>query len=261
MSNGKHGIVPLVHSTNMTIMTFTSKLALALTAVATSSTALSIRDTDVQCITQQEMVDAIDAWTNAVYQVGEGYRDNGCDGALPAAEGAIAAAYAYEYATVHFKPTVTTAEPGVVMRPTAGGALSYFVGECAGDEHIEGDGGFGISGGTGWTEIVWGDGEEGTSGGVVNGTEGANGLVANFTAEYGAGGAAPFTFSTDDSNCEQAIASGPMCFRNENAAVCVDKTFVYTRSPSNETLPILMTVHHSSSAVEGSGNSKAEYEN
>ena len=94
---------------------------------------------------------AQDAWEGAIKAIGAawigemtgGIPDMDCEAALAAARGALDAAYGYEVnGKVMFKPTVTT-EPDT-FRNTYESALSYFVGECAGDDRVGNDNGFAL---------------------------------------------------------------------------------------------------------------------
>ena len=88
------------------------------------------------CLTNDDIRAAQDAWAGAVKAIGEAWRSDLEGGleectAAEVAQGAIDAAYAYHLdVPVLFKPTYT--QDPHTFRNDAAGALSYFVGDCAG---------------------------------------------------------------------------------------------------------------------------------
>ena len=71
---------------------------------------------------------------------------------IGAAEKAAGDLYAYGREKVLFKPTKAAEVP---FRPTAGEAMSYFVGGKAVDGGYDEDGGFAINGGKGFKKVVY----------------------------------------------------------------------------------------------------------
>merc|ERR1719512_312886 len=71
---------------------------------------------------------------------------------MQVANDAAANLYAYGKSTVLFKPTKAAEHP---FRPTATGALSYFVGGDNVDGGYSEDGGFAHNVGKGWSEVEW----------------------------------------------------------------------------------------------------------
>ena len=92
-------------------------------------------------ITERELADARQTWGNALIAISKAFEEEGIDAARVVANGALDAAYGFAAnGKVLFKPTVTT-EPDT-FRNTYEGALSYFVGECAGEDRVGDDKGF-----------------------------------------------------------------------------------------------------------------------
>merc|ERR1719201_2562105 len=60
--------------------------------------------------------------------------------------------YGYGFGDVLFKPTKAADVP---FRPTAGEAMSYFVGGSNVDDGYDEDAGFAINGGKGWSKVVF----------------------------------------------------------------------------------------------------------
>ena len=77
-------------------------------------------------ISQAQVLQAQQAWCNALLSISRAYRTGGFAQARAVAEKVLDQAYGYEYGPVAFKPTLTS---GVqTFRPTKEGALAYFVG-------------------------------------------------------------------------------------------------------------------------------------
>ena len=169
-----------------------------------------------------------------------------CTTAKTEAQGVIATAYAYGVpdVTVQFKPTLTVAP--YVYRPTAEGALSYFIGPCVcpgavdissvnnetcgmSDGYFAPDAGFAFGPDfTGWKEVTYG-------GTAKGGKEGTN-----------------FWYNLGGKFCHDPTAQGPLCFTPEDgsAPTCVDKTFGFVPNPDpNGALKALLSTHHSSAQM------------
>lgn len=177
------------------------------------------------CITNAEVRTAVDAWGQALVDIGAAYRENGCLAAVETASGVLETAYAYgsdQKGTVNFKPTLTTSPN--TFRPTFHGALSYFVGEqCmveAGlDGRVRGDDGFALN-------------REG------KGFRSPDTSHAAFTVQTGGAfchvAMVQFTFRAAAFNGDLTAGTG------------VDKSFVYTRGPGGG---LQIALHHSSEKV------------
>ena len=188
------------------------------------------------CITQAEIDASQSAWAGALESIGRAWTGNdpqenaqNCEAAKSAAEGALAAAYAYESPNVSkvlFKPTLTSG--AYTFRDDRAGALSYFVGECAGKDHIKQDGGFAL--------------------GYSVATQGDRSTYMGF--EKVRFHAMSYQISTDPLSpfCHAALAQGKMTItsRLTGEAITVDKTFAYVKNPSSDGAPLLLTAHHSS---------------
>jgi len=98
-----------------------------------------IKQNNRHTITENEVLAAQRAWADGVVAVGKAYMEGGDYKALATA--AASQLYAYDYDPVLFKPTRCVDKQ---FRPTPLDALSYFIGEAAGDCHISEDGGFAI---------------------------------------------------------------------------------------------------------------------
>jgi len=172
-----------------------------------------------------------------------------CAQAKTEASAVIATAYAYEVpnVTVQFKPTLTVAPH--VYRPTAAGALSYFIGPCVcpgavdissaypadsetcgeSEGYYAPDDGFAFGPDwTGWKEVTYG-------GTAKGGKEGTN-----------------FWYNLGGEFCHAATAQGPLCFTptDGSAPTCVDKTFGFVPNPDpNGALKALLSTHHSSAQM------------
>jgi len=97
-----------------------------------------------QCITEQEVVEAQQAWGNGIVKIGQAY-SNGEDH-VEAASNHINQFYAYDLSSVLFKPTLASVDQ---FRSSFDGALSYFVG---GNPSYEEDKGFALKP---WTKVRW----------------------------------------------------------------------------------------------------------
>lgn len=141
-----------------------SRVSLLLAAATCVTTALAYADTalaDVnppvaapvtfktsvinRSITESEVLAAQKAWGDALVAISTTYDTKGIGAARALAEKVIDQAYAYQFAPVLFKPTLTVAPQ--VFRPTRAGALAYFVG---GDPNFPLDKGFALNG---WRKV------------------------------------------------------------------------------------------------------------
>jgi hypothetical protein len=107
-------------------------------------------DTDTYTITELEVFKAQADWGNAIKRISEVYLAGGdFVGAAGSAAGEL---YGYGHSKVLFKPTKAAEFP---FRPTAGEAMSYFVGGKVVDGGYTEDAGFAINGGKGWSNVVF----------------------------------------------------------------------------------------------------------
>ena len=101
-------------------------------------------------ITEPEVEQLQAAWANAIKTCSKIYKEGGdYVGAAAEAAGEL---YGYEFDQVLFKPTKAAEYP---FRPTAGEAMSYFVGGKAVEKGYEEDGGFAINGGKGFSKVIF----------------------------------------------------------------------------------------------------------
>lgn len=109
-------------------------------------TGQSLKPTEaqMQCITEQEVVAAQEAWGKGIVNIGKVYSEGG--DYRKAAADHINKFYAYDQSLVLFKPTLASVEQ---FRPSFDGALSYFVG---GNASYPEDKGFAIKP---WTNVRW----------------------------------------------------------------------------------------------------------
>ena len=106
------------------------------TTVAPSSLKTAIVN---RAITESEVLAAQKAWGDALVSISITYDKAGKDAAKALAGKVIDEAYGYQFGTVLFKPTLTSAPQ--TFRTTRAGALSYFVG---GDPAFPMDKGFAL---------------------------------------------------------------------------------------------------------------------
>ena len=95
-------------------------------------------------ISEQEILDAQQAWGQGIVNIGKVFMDNGDYRA--AAEKHINEFYNYQEGTVLFKPTLVSEKQ---FRTDFDGALSYFVG---GNDYYPEDNGFAIKP---WSDVRW----------------------------------------------------------------------------------------------------------
>ena len=110
----------------------------------TGSVAASATQYSNQCITEQEVVAAQQAWGNGIVEIGRVYSDEG--DYVTAAADHINQFYGYDLGLVLFKPTLAADEQ---FRGSFDGALSYFVGK---NPSYPEDKGFALKP---WTKVRW----------------------------------------------------------------------------------------------------------
>ncbi|MGB3472484.1 MAG: phosphoribosyl-AMP cyclohydrolase [Erythrobacter sp.] len=98
----------------------------------------------LKCISEQEVVEAQQAWGEGIVKIGKVFSEGG--DYRKAAADHISEFYAYDQSLVLFKPTLASVEQ---FRPSFDGALSYFVG---GNPSYPEDKGFAI---TPWSKVRW----------------------------------------------------------------------------------------------------------
>lgn len=127
-------------------------------------------------ITEREIENAQNEWGAALIQISKDFDKKGIRAATKTANKVIDAAYAYQFGTVLFKPTLT--EGDHTFRTTREGALSYFVG---GSKKFPQDTGFALKG---WREFsfqnagVYIDGDKAVTMGKVNLVDSKGGLTS-----------------------------------------------------------------------------------
>ena len=132
-----------------TFFSLSAVTACATTSSAPASPAIYSQD----CITEQEVVAAQQAWGKGIVQIGEVYSSGG--DVRKAAADHINAFYGYDLSLVLFKPTLASQEQ---FRASFDGALSYFVG---GNPSYPEDKGFALKP---WTRVRW------SNAGIMNNT-------------------------------------------------------------------------------------------
>jgi hypothetical protein len=113
--------------------------ALAQVQVARSTPAVAGTMVMNTNISQAQVMQAQQAWCDALLSISRAYRSGGFSQARATAEKVLDQAYGYGYGPVAFKPTLTSGAQ--TFRPTKQGALAYFVG---GDPAYPNDKGFAI---------------------------------------------------------------------------------------------------------------------
>jgi hypothetical protein len=101
-------------------------------------------------MTEADVIACQDAWANAIKTCSKIYLEKG--DYVGAAAGAAGELYGYGHSEVLFKPTKAKDYP---FRPTAGEAMSYFVGGGVVEDGYAEDGGFAINGGKGFSDVVF----------------------------------------------------------------------------------------------------------
>jgi len=103
-----------------------------------------------QPICEHEVYSAQYSWARSIEEISTSYLQDG--DFVSVAERAANDLYIYGHSDVLFKPTKAKE---VQFRPTASGAMSYFVGGNAVADGITEDKGFAINGGNGWSDVVF----------------------------------------------------------------------------------------------------------
>ena len=101
-------------------------------------------------VTELEVIAAQDLWAASIKRISAAYLAK--SDFVKIAGDAAGELYAYGHHDVLFKPTKAAEVP---FRPTAGEAMSYFVGGKAVDGGYDEDGGFAINGGKGFKKVVY----------------------------------------------------------------------------------------------------------
>ena len=101
-------------------------------------------------ITESEVHELQAKWANAIKTISKTHKEGG--DFIGVAGEAAGELYGYGHSKVLFKPTKAAEFP---FRPTAGEAMSYFVGGGVVDGGYGEDAGFAINGGKGWSEVVF----------------------------------------------------------------------------------------------------------
>ena len=107
-------------------------------------------DADLAPVTKKEVLDVQKNWAAAIVRISRVHKSGG-DYIAEAAQ-AAGELYAYGHSNVLFKPTKARKHQ---FRPTAGEAMSYFVGGKVVSKGYDEDGGFAINGGKGWKKCVY----------------------------------------------------------------------------------------------------------
>ena len=123
---------------------------LALAAGAVAATLAVSSATAPAPITKEEIYAAQKEWGNAIVRISKTYLDGG--DYVSAAAAAADQLYGYGRTDVLFKPTKASVEP---FRPTAEGAMSYFIGGSKNKDFDE-DHGFALGpDGMGWKKVIF----------------------------------------------------------------------------------------------------------
>jgi len=101
-------------------------------------------------LTEEDVLDCQARWAKAIASISSTYANKG--GFIREAGQAAGELYGYGYGKVMFKPTKAADVP---FRPTAGEAMSYFVGGFNTADGYDEDAGFAINGGKGWAKVVF----------------------------------------------------------------------------------------------------------
>jgi len=111
-------------------------------------------DSDAEKKCRKDIDFAQAEWKDLIMFISSVYLANPSDDAyITVATEGIEKLYGYDVGKVLFKPTLASANP---FRPTATGALSYFVGYAAiAPKGFEEDGGFAINKGAGWGKVMF----------------------------------------------------------------------------------------------------------
>ena len=180
----------------------------------TPSAAAPVADSGLVVVTEAEVREAQARWADSIKKISKAYLEK--KDFVIVASSAAGELYAYGHSPVLFKPTKAK---DVQFRPTAGEAMSYFVGaNNIGDDGIPEDSGFAINGGKGWSDVV-------------------------------------FDNHQIDVNDETAIAMGNYYFTDatDGSKSKVEYTLGYKRCPDGK---VRIFLHHSSLPYAGGGAPK-----
>ena len=114
------------------------------------SGAATLRHLSSSSVTEADVLAVQSKWAAAIQSISATHKAGG-DFVKEAAT-AAGELYAYGHVNVLFKPTKASAKQ---FRPTAGEAMSYFVGGANVDGGEAEDAGFAINGGKGWSKCVY----------------------------------------------------------------------------------------------------------
>jgi len=101
-------------------------------------------------VTEAEVLEVQKKWAAAIVSISKTHEDKG--DFVKAAGEAAGELYCYGHCDVLFKPTKAAEYQ---FRPTAGEAMSYFIGGANWDGGYDEDGGFAINGGKRWSKCVY----------------------------------------------------------------------------------------------------------
>jgi hypothetical protein len=107
-------------------------------------------EAELKPVTEKEILEVQKKWANAITTISAVHKAGG--DYIGEAAKAAGELYAYEFGDVLFKPTKARE---VQFRPTAGEAMSYFVGGDVVDKGYKEDKGFAINGGKGHKKCVY----------------------------------------------------------------------------------------------------------
>lgn len=103
-------------------LALTTLLSCSLLSFAATATEQVVNNT----ISHQEVLDAQQAWGDALINISQTYEKQGLEAAKTLAQQVLDQAYGYQQGAVLFKPTLATGDK--TFRTDSAGALSYFVG-------------------------------------------------------------------------------------------------------------------------------------
>ena len=116
----------------------------------TTTTTTTTVTTDVDGVTTEEVLAVQAKWAAAIETISATHKAGG--DFIKAAGEAAGELYCYGHCDVLFKPTKAAEYQ---FRPTAGEAMSYFIGGANWDGGYDEDGGFAINGGKRWSKCVY----------------------------------------------------------------------------------------------------------
>ena len=130
-------------------------------APAANSAASNGKTSKPAAVTGAEVLEVQSKWADAIANISKVHKEGG--DYIKAAAEAAGELYAYGHSNVLFKPTKAAEYR---FRPTAGEAMSYFVGGNVVEGGYKEDGGFAINGGKGWASCVYKNHQVTLKGGV-----------------------------------------------------------------------------------------------